>query len=212
VTDKHEKKQFIEWWRRHPVEDDLKILAFLEEKAPESLVAWYEVDHPELGTVELGGLDFMRSWRNPPPALLEDEIKGQAGFVTDFASLAPRLEWVEVSATRFDDDVVRVVAVVANQGFLSTSGTERARKAGRARPVRIELALPDGATLVRGAPRQEVGHLEGRSNKPQVIFTYSPTDNRGKAEWLIKAPAGAELAVTALGERAGTIRRTVTLE
>lgn len=210
VTEKHEKKTFIEWWRKHPVEDDLKILEFLKDKAPEALVDWYEVEHPELGKIELGGLDFMRAWRNPPPALLEDEIKGQAGFVTDFASLAPYLEWVDVTATRFDDDVVRVVAVVENQGFLSTSGTVRARKAGRARPVRLELSLPEGASLLRGAPRQEVGHLEGRSNKPEVIFTFSPTDNRGKAEWLVKVRAGAELTVTAHGDRAGTIRKTVT--
>ena len=33
------------------------------------------------------------------------------------------------------------------------------------RPVRLELALPAGASLAGGKLKQEIGQLEGRSNK-----------------------------------------------
>ena len=80
------------------------------------------------------------------------------------------------------------------------------------RPVRLELTLPAGATLVGGKQKQEIGHLEGRSNKLEVAsFGDSPTDNRGKAEWLIHAPQGGTLTLSAIAERGGTIRRQIEL-
>ncbi|MCA9759893.1 MAG: carboxypeptidase, partial [Candidatus Eisenbacteria bacterium] len=71
ITEKAEKKKFIEWFRIHPVEDDYKILDFVNENAPKALVPWREFDHPQLGKIEIGGWDWMYSWRNPPHALLE---------------------------------------------------------------------------------------------------------------------------------------------
>jgi hypothetical protein len=79
--------------------------------------------------------------------------------------------------------------------------------------VRLELTLPAGAVLKSGKLKSEIGHLEGRSNKLDVAYYgVSPTDNRGKAEWLIHAPAGGLLTVSALAERGGTIRRQIALE
>jgi len=77
----------------------------------------------------------------------------------------------------------------------------------------IRLTMPEGATLVGGRQKTEVGHLEGRSNKLEVTtyWAASPTDNRGKAEWVIRAEPGARVVLTAIAERAGTIRHEITL-
>jgi len=212
ITEKNEKKQFIEWMRRHPEADDVAIFDFVAEHAPEHLADWQLFDHPQLGRVEIGGYEGLYTFRNPPPRLLEAEIAPQADFVTAFASLAPRLGWHALEAAPLGDGHWRVTAVVENVGFLSTSGSVRARATGTARPVRMELTLPEGAGLESGTLTREVGHLEGRSNKlASGWFASSATDNRGKAEWLVRAAVGATLDVTAHGGRAGVLRGTVLL-
>lgn len=212
VEEKNKEKKFIEWFRKHPIEDDQKILAFVQAQAPDGLVEWRPFDHPEVGAVEIGGWNSMFTWRNPPPALLEAEIAPQAAFAVSLAALAPRLAWHSVAVTALDDDVYHVLAVVENTGFLTTSSTVRARESQAARPARVEIQLPEGAILRSGAARAELGHLEGRSNKLSMsYYGSSPTDNRAKAEWLVHAPDGGTITLTAIAERAGTIRRELVL-
>ena len=82
------------------------------------------------------------------------------------------------------------------------------------RPVRLELKLPEGASLRMGKLKEEVGHLEGRANNT-LNFGYnitSPTNNRGKMEWIIHAPKGGAVSVHAVSERAGSLRREIRLE
>ncbi|HEX8683536.1 MAG TPA: M14 family metallopeptidase [Ardenticatenaceae bacterium] len=213
VESKKKEKKFIEWFRKHPLEDDYKVLDFVNAHASESLVAWREVEHPQLGKVEIGGWDNLYTWRNPPHSLLEPEIAPQAEFAISFASLAPRLKWRDVEVTPLGDGRYHVLAVVENEGFLPTYGSNQAKKMKAARPVRLELTLPEGAIIQSGKPKQEVGHLEGRSNKLGVMSTWtvSQTDNRGKAEWLIHAPQGGTLTLHVMSERAGTLHRDVQL-
>ncbi len=212
-VEKNKQKKFIEWWRIHDPADDWKIIEFLDRHAPGGLVPWYRFEHPQLGPVELGGIDFMYTWRNPPPALLEAEIAPHAAFAIAFASLAPRLAWRAVEATALGDGCWRVLAVVENAGFLPTHVSAQAKKVKAARPPRLEIDLPGGATLEGGKRKVDVEHLEGRSNKLAVtsIWTDSNTDNRARVEWVVRAPAGARVTVRAIAERAGTIRRDVTL-
>jgi len=211
IKEKNEERKFIEWFRTHPVEDDYKILDFIDEHAPDALVPWHEFEHPQLGPVELGGWDLMYSWRNPPRHLLLDEIRPHAEFLIDFAAAGPRLRWVETKATQLGDGRFHVVGVVENAGFLSTSGSERARQTKRARKVRLELHCGADEKISSGQPRQDLGHLEGRSNKLDVTFGYSPTDNRALAEWIVEGRSGNKLELVAVSDRAGVIRTTVLL-
>ncbi len=91
-------------------------------------------------------------------------------------------------------------------------GSQQALKMKAVRPVRLELDLPAGAVVKGGKQKQEIGHLEGRSNKLKVgYYEASPTDNRGKAEWLIHAPAGGTLTLRAIAERGGMLQRQIEL-
>lgn len=212
VKEKNGDKKFMDWFRKHPLEDDYKVLDFVKEHAPDALVTWREYDHPQLGQVELGGWNGLYSWRNPPHALLEAEIAPHADFALAFASLAPRIAWREVTLTPLGNDRYHLLVVVENTGFLPTNGSAQAIKMKAVRPVRLELELPEGATLVSGKQKQEIGQLEGRSNKLDVAYySSSPTDNRGVAEWLILAPAGGALTVRAVAERGGAIVKDLSL-
>ncbi|MFO7697203.1 MAG: M14 family metallopeptidase [Anaerolineae bacterium] len=212
VEAKSKDKKFMDWFRKHPVEDDDKILAYADETAPGGLAPWYEFDHPQLGKVELGGWNFLYTWRNPPHALLEAEIAPHTDFALAFAALAPRLAWREVVLTPVGDSTYHLLAVVENTGFLPTNGSSQAKKMKAVRPVRMELDLPEGASLMGGKAKQEIGHLEGRANKLEVTaLGDSPTDNRGKAEWLIRAPEGGSLVLRVVAERGGAISQKISL-
>ena len=64
--------KWIDWYREHPVEDDLKLLAWSDGAcARQAYVDWRPFLHPQLGAVEIGGWDKMNFWRNPPPHLRE---------------------------------------------------------------------------------------------------------------------------------------------
>lgn len=212
IESKNKDKKFIEWMRVHPTSDDVQIFDWIAANAPDQIHDWRPFDHPQLGAVELGGVNHFLTTRNPPPHLLEAEIAPQAAFAVAFADLAPRLAWHALEAHALGDDVWRVVAVVDNTGFLATSSTAQARRMAVARPVRLELGLPDGAALASGTACVDVGHLEGRANKMAGgWFANGATDHRGKAEWLVRAPAGTTLGVTAHGARAGVLRGEVRL-
>ncbi len=212
VEEKSKEKKFMDWFRKHPVEDDYKIVAYADQHAPGGLVPWYEFDHPQLSKVELGGWNTLYTWRNPPHALLEAEIAPHADFAIAFAALAPRIAWREVKVTPLGEGNYHLLAVVENCGFLPTNGSQQALKMKAVRPVRLELDPPAGAVVKGGKQKQEIGQLEGRSNKLEVgYYEASPTDNRGRAEWLIHAPAGGVLTLRAIAERGGTIRQEITL-
>lgn len=212
VEEKSKDKKFMDWFRKHPIEDDYKILDYVNRNTTDGLVAWYEFDHPQLGKVELGGWNALYTWRNPPHALLEVEIAPHTDFAIAFASLAPRIAWHEVRLTPVGEGTYHLLVVVENRGFLPTYGSNQAKKMKAVRPVRLELELPDGATLRSGKLRQEIGQLEGRANKLDVAYYgNSPTDNRGKAEWLISASAGGVLTLRAIAERGGILHRELKL-
>ena len=204
VETKSKEKKFMDWFRKHPVEDDYKVLDFINQHAPDKLVAWYEFEHPQLGKVEMGGWDQMYTWRNPPHALLEAEVAPQADFALSFARLAPRIAWRAVEMTPLGDGDYHIRAVVENRGFLPTYVSEQAKKLKAVRPVRIEVTLPEGATLRSGKVRTEIGQLEGRSNKmDNGYWDSSPTDNRAVADgWSTRRKAASWSCALSRSEQA----------
>ena len=61
--------KFIDWYREHPEEDDLKLLAWNDSALQgKGFVPWYAFEHPQLGPVELGGWNTLFTWSNPPPS------------------------------------------------------------------------------------------------------------------------------------------------
>ncbi len=206
--------QYIDWFKDHPVEDDLKLLKWNDEQlGGKGYVEWYPIQHPQLGEVELGGWNNDVAWRNPPPHLLEKEIAPHADFILFHALISPLLEFNAVTVTPVGEGAHHIRAIVQNTGWLPTNITARAAEKKLVRPLEITLTLPPegGATLVSGQLKTEAGQLAGRALKTTTFWNSDPTDDRAKVEWVVKASAGSAVTITAEHQRAGKLTRIVTL-
>ena len=207
-------KKFIEWHKDHPHEEDLQILKWCDEHiGKEAYVDWYKFDHPQLGKVELGGWDFMYTWRNPPTNFLGSEVKRNTPLVLAMGNMLPQLSIKSLEVNSLGDGKYKINLVVENKGFLPTYTSEQGKNRKAVRPVRVELEIPEEVTLINGKLRQEIGHLEGRSNKLDVsaIWAFSPTDNRARVEWMFNASRDAEIKVNVLSDRAGALHLNIPL-
>jgi len=74
--------------------------------------------------------------------------------------------------------------------------------------------LPEGARLVGGDVKTEVGQLRGRADKRSTTWWANDESTRDlvKLEWVVEAPLGTEIKIEARHPRAGTVRRAITLE
>jgi murein tripeptide amidase MpaA len=206
------ERDFIEWFRDHPEEHDLKLLAWNDQQLGGSgFIDWRPFDHPELGAVEIGGWDERKTFGNPPPQFLRETIEPNTEFVLALARMGPQLELRKCSVAPLGGDNYHIRAVVANRGYMPTYGSKRAQERRAARPIEVRMALPSGAKLMSGEAWQEIGQLEGRNNKRALWGDDFPTDHLRTLEWVVQAPDGGSAIVTIASQRAGTVRAEIRL-
>ena len=212
--------KWTEWYREHPVEDDLKLLKWSDEQcAGLAHHDWKPFHHPQLGAVEIGGWDRFNYWRNPPPHLREREAARFPAWMTQIALSLPRLELLRTEVRALGDDTWRVRLAVCNSGWLPAYVTRRALANKTVRGVIFEIHLPDdaaaGVALLGGKRRIEGPQLEGhapRTSLQAFVANREITADRAVGEWVVRAPKGTRLALTARAERAGTVRTEVVLD
>jgi hypothetical protein len=210
--------KWIDWYREHPVDDDLKLLAWSDKHTQgKAYVDWKPFMHPQLGAVEIGGWDKMNYWRNPPPHLREREAARFPAWMTQIALALPKLELLRTEVRAVGSDTWRIRFAVANSGWLPAYVTQLALERKAVRGVMFEIHLPAHAdvSLLHGKPRFEGPQLEGHAPKTsQQAFLPSRevTADRAVAEWVVKAPKGTRVMLTAKADRAGAVRSEVTLD
>ena len=205
-------------WDRLGEDDQLKELKWIDENYPEGFIDWKQFNHPQLGPVEIGGVERKFTRRNPPPGKwLEYEIDKCMMFALRHAALLPLLAIRESNIEKIGTHVFKVSAQIANTGYLPTNVTKMAVNIQVAKPVLAEIKLPDGAELVIGHEKIRLGHLEGRSAKllpPRVLGADVMDKTQGIVEWVIKTETDEPIEVTleARCPRAGTQRVNLILK
>ncbi len=211
--------KWIDWYREHPVEDDLKLIKWSDEHCGgRAHVEWRPFMHPQLGQVEIGGWDKMNYWRNPPPQLREREAARFPKWMTQIALSLPKLELLRTEVRALGPDTWRVKLAVANSGWLPAYVTKRALQRKTVRGVIFEIHLPEGdgsVSLISGKPRMEGPQLEGHAPKNSLnafLPNREVTADRAVGEWVVRAPQGTRLALSARADRAGVVRAEVILD
>ena len=212
ITDYH----FVDWFGEHPVDDDIALLRWNDDAlGGRGFVPWYPFEHPQLGPVEIGGWDWFNVWGNAPPELMEAEIAPHSDLQIFTALATPRLRVHLADARRLGDSTWLVRVAVENDGWLPTNVTEKAKEKKLVEPVHARVELPDGARLVNGTERVELGQLVGRSRARTMLDDFGggtdETRDRAKAEWIVEAPSGTTIEITVAHPRAGVVRTTVAL-
>lgn len=203
--------------------DEITLLQYNDEHlGGKGFIEWTAFDHPQLGKVEIGGWTHMYTFRNPPPVsfavtekarqFIFDTIHTNCIFTLKHAMCTPLLAIQSTSVEKIADDLYKVTALIANEGFLPTNLTERALKHGTASAVEVMLDA-DGAEVIMGRVSQSIGHLAGRDER---TATWSPwlrqwSDTKKPVEWLIRAPKNTKISITVEAQKAGRKQTEVTL-
>ena len=208
--------KWIDWYREHPIEDDLKLLKWSDEQCGgHAHVDWKAFEHPQLGPVEIGGWDKMNFWRNPPPHLREREAARFPKWLSTIGLSLPKLELLRTEVSALGDDTWRVRFAVANSGWLPAYVSQRALARKTVRGVIFEIQLADGATLVSGKERFEGPQLEGHAPKSSLqafLPAREVTADRAIAEWVVRGRRGMRLTLSARADRAGAVSTEVLLD
>lgn len=209
-------EDFLDFEEGRSEEDDCLILRLFDEEAGgRGITRWCPFEHPQLGEVELGGLEFKFGLMNPPGPLLAREVERAVPFAIGAMGAAPRLRVIGGAAEEVAPGVQRVWANIGNDGFLPTYGSERWRSSRPGGSLVARLTLPEGAELLPGSPpaTQELEHLAGRVSQytGYHLSARYPNLSRGHVEWLVAAPEGATFEITFQAEKAGIRRTTVTI-
>ena len=81
------------FYNLHPRTEEVQEKIFnwvLENVGEQGYRDWQAFDHPQLGPVEVGGMVYIWTYRNPPPTLLEDLCHKNMRFNLRHAAAAPR--------------------------------------------------------------------------------------------------------------------------
>lgn len=198
----------VAYYNLHPRTEEVQAKVFdwvLQNVGEKGYRDWRAFEHPQLGPVEVGGMVYIWTYRNPPPALLKDLCHKNMRFNLRHAAAAPRVLLDEVAVEALGADLYKIRAVVSNHGYLPTNLSDVAREKGTAKTVEVSLELLN-AELVMNPPVADLGHLAGRNERkyPWSPWGQSWSAVTKTAEWLVRGKEGSSVVIRAVSEKGGT--------
>jgi zinc carboxypeptidase len=175
--------------------DDGRWLTYSDESRDGSgFIEWTPFDHPQLGSVEIGG--FVPGFKiNPPDGLAADLAEEQANFALALLEALPSVEVGKPMVERLGSNLWRVSVEVCNPGYLPTSST-----------VGLKIRQPIAVDLAVEPERVAVGR------RVVVLDRLLGSGACERVEWVITGDAGEEVDIEVRSARFGTQRVKATLE
>ena len=168
------KKKFVDNYTHLTRADMLKIAAWdRAHNEGRAILPWRKFTHPQLGEVEVGGVDPRVGLWNPPHSALPGVCSAQAAHFLRTAALAPQVvvENVEITALASAQSspklspklsqLTRVTVTVANHGYLPTFILASAKDLTHNEKLWAD-ATCEGCELAEPSQgHREIGHLDG---------------------------------------------------
>jgi hypothetical protein len=208
--------KFVQYYERLTRGDAVRLAWWdKQENGGRVFLPWKPFRHPQLGDVEIGGVDPRFGVWNPPLALLDQVCAQQAAAFLRVAAMAPAVRVGRVDRTNLPGELVRVDVRVENHGYLGTYGLPSAKKLDFNEPV-FARCETDGCVLVDpGASHQVLGHLDGWGHGLHTganLAAYPAgrgSTNAATASYLVRGRGALRLEIGAA--RVGWIRETISL-
>lgn len=209
--------KFVQYYARVSRADVVKLAWWdRDENGGRSFLPWRPFQHPQLGAVEVGGLDPRIGIWNPPLHELAAMCASQAAVLLRVAALAPRVRVERVAQHPLPGGITRVEVRVHNDGYLGSYGIPSARHLDFNEPLYAAVRT-DGCELVdAGAAHQVLGHLDGWGRGLHTggnLPVYPGTRGSTNAAWATYLVRGAGTLEVRIGScRAGFITARIVID
>ena len=171
---------------------------------------WKELEHPEYGTVLVGG-GTKYSSRIPPPFMLEDECHRNFAFTAFHAGEMPLLRFEKVEATKLGGGLWQLDVAVGNDRLI-TSRTARAADKAIGVPDRLRVS---GVEVVAAGPMRNglATTFYAVPNRPETLHVEGGIPGHGTRwfRFIVKAPDGATARIAYEAEKAKDLEASVEL-
>jgi hypothetical protein len=171
---------------------------------------WQEVEHPEYGTVLVGG-GTKYSSRIPPPFMLEEECHRNFAFTAFHAGEMPLLRFEKVEASPLGDGLWQIDVAVGNDRLIPS---RTARAADKAIGVPDRLSVSGVEVVAAGPMRNGLSTtFDPVANRPEQLLVEAGVPGHGTRwfRFIVKAPDGATATVAYEAEKAKDLEQTVQL-
>jgi hypothetical protein len=209
-------KKFSDYYSRISRADLVKLAWWdREENGGRVFRPWQPFHHPQLGEVELGGLDPRVGIWNPPLDQLAGVCTAQSEVYLRLASLAPSVQVGKVTRTPLGGDLTRVEVRIDNLGYLPSYVLASAKKLDWNEPVHVDCVAEGCALVDAGQAHVVLGHLDGwgrglHSGANEPSFMRSPGNGHSARVAYLVRGAGA-LALRIGSCRVGWSSDTITV-
>jgi hypothetical protein len=193
----------------HLDRNDLLALAKLDRELNQGRMfrGWKAFEHPQLGSVEVGGTAPLVGLFNPPYEIIGEICSKQAAAYLRVAALAPSIELdVRAKDGRLDVEV-------RNTGYLPTYVLESAKKLAIDARLFVEIEAVGGASIDPRDARIDIGHLEGwgRGRFGGSIFFQRSKGTVSSKTASVSVRGHGKVRVRVKGLRIGEVSREIDL-
>ena len=170
----------------HP--DPNIIQALMQKACAEGFHEWTEYEHPQLGTVEIGGFHYLTTIRNPPESLLKGECEKGLCVANNMRAALPKIS-VSHQTTQISEGWYSLCIVLENHGFLSSIGTARAYELSLSPKPSVQISPNPTPTpsIQRLTPLEGWG--SGLYKQNPIYPKLGGTSCREQCTWVL--PAGS---------------------
>jgi hypothetical protein len=192
------RKKFIENYS-HMERADLLALAQWDRRENQGRIfrPWRAASHPQIGAVELGGLDLRVGISNPSYEKLGEVLDQHSAAFLRVAALSPRISVSVAKQEKLAAGMTRLEIRVASHGYLGTHGIASAKQLPHVEPLRLTTECEGVRLAAPGEAVTQLGHLDGWGRGPYGGVNIFAPWTRGNVN---------EARVTLVAEGRGTLR------
>ena len=196
------------------LEDLAKVYAWIQQNYPDALIPWTPFNHPQLGEVEIGGIDIKFTYQNPPCDYLLQEVEKTTRFTLRMACSLPRLKITHTSE-KLSDGLYKIDVMIANLGYLPTYLTDALIDLQLDHKINVDLK--GDITLINGKEHSEIDQLEGYGCIPSSLGFYANVSTgqynplKKTLTYVVKAKEGDELQVIVSSAKTGKQQQIIKL-
>ena len=170
-------------------------------------VDWQEVEHPQYGTIEVGGFRH-DTGRIPEGWMLEQDCHRNAAFVLFHASHLPRIRFGDAEVKKLDGNLWRLHVPVINDRAIPTVTAI----ASQLKLHRTDLATVEGATVISSGIVEDayLNQVDVQEHRPERLMVPGVEGLSTRTLFFLVEGKG-EITVTYDSVKAGKISRTIQL-